>query len=154
MEIDDDWIENRIRFKAGKHKLPSGITQFFDSFDASARETISHQLNDSHGIPVLVAYDSPERWAVITTRHFVGFADAQLLTCAHSNINAITSRDYPPADWRERGIPHSELGSLKGQWEYLRITTNDNATLDYWVPPGGEAFAFWNILLMLSRMAA
>ena len=154
MATDDDWIENHIRFRAGKHKLPTGVTQFFDSLDADAREAISHQLDDAHGAPVLVAYDSPDRWAVITSRHFVGFDTAQLLSCAHSDINAITSRDYPPTDWRKRGIPHSELGRLKGQWEYLRITTNDDLTLDYWVPPGSEAFAFWNILLMLSRMAA
>ena len=42
----------------------------------------------------------------------------------------------------------------KRSWEYLRVSGRRlfGRKLDFWVPAGSEAYAFWNILRMLQRI--
>jgi hypothetical protein len=155
MEYTDDWIESRIRLHAGKYGLPAGRTCFFSEASSDVRSIVSSALSPTDvGIPVLLGYDSPVRWSVLGTRQLVGLADERIRCFKHVDIASIASRDYPPAEQVIAALSLEELGRLKRCWEYLRIADPQGQTEDFWVPAGSEAFAFWNILLTLSRMLA
>ncbi|QDT69246.1 hypothetical protein MalM25_21800 [Planctomycetes bacterium MalM25] len=100
----------------------------------------------------MFAYDSGTEWTAIYTRMVIGVR-GKVFTCSnYEAIRSITSHDFPPPDIQQ--LEWEEIGKLKSSWECLSVTTEEDEVLKFWVPAGKEAFAFWNILLMLSRMAS
>jgi hypothetical protein len=56
MPHSDEWIEDRIRFQAGKHSLPLGRTLFFADADLDTQRAVTRHLAESHGSPVLLGF--------------------------------------------------------------------------------------------------
>jgi hypothetical protein len=87
----------------------------------------------------------------VSTQQTVGACDDRLRSLRHANIDSIQARDYPPpqAEW-EALWP--KMGELKLSWDVLLVADAHGSEEVFWVPPGTEAFAIWNLMRMLAGL--
>lgn len=153
MKHSDEWIEDRIRFQAAKHQLPQGCTRYFDAWPPEIQAAIIEGVaTQACGKPVLLAHQSSSRWALVATRMFISLDADRLAVMRHVDIAEFKPRDYPPQNMDYTDL--ANVSRLKHSWEYLSIQDAAGTWMNFWVPAGAEAFAIWNILLMLARMKA
>lgn len=151
MPHTDEWIINRIRWAAGKHGIPRGNTNYFEACDELAMsEVIQIASRYDCGDVVLMCFDTPLRWTALCTRAALGVVGESQLITRYEEIESISSRDYPPTGYQH--MSETAIGRLKTSWEYLSVADQSGGVRDFWVPPGAEAFAVWNALLMLARL--
>lgn len=138
---NDDWIENRIRWKAAKHGLPSDHAFAFPDLPETHRDHLT-RVAEQRGIgnPVLALLDLGSRWTLLGTRRIVSSYDENLIEVEFSEVRDVGRRD--------RELQKHEL-------EFLQLETNtSHAPIVVWAARGREFFAVWNILRMLCRMYA
>jgi hypothetical protein len=146
-EDRDDLMERRILHKASKHNLPSRRTQRFHDLASDIQSGIrAIAAEKMQGRPVLVFFDSRDRWTLLTTREVIGLDDGRLRAMNIDDMVAVGSKSHPPRD-----ASAEEIGRWKSSWEYLRVADRQGAEAVLWVPCGGEAYALWNILLPYVR---
>lgn len=140
----DDWIENRILWKAGKHSLPSGHTHLFTDLPAADRGPFETAAAQSHlGRPILVFSGSPDLWTVLGTRKIMSQHHGRLHVFPLRQLVSVGPRDNPRPWWS-----NEQIRNWKGSWEYLLLKRTWWRSSTIWVPRGGEAFALWSILRM------
>jgi hypothetical protein len=146
-EDRDDWMEHRILHKASKHHLPGRRTHRFQDLAAELQNEIrTIGAERIQGRPVLVFFDSRERWTLLTTRELIGLNAGRLRAMAIADMVSVGSESLPP-----RGASGDEVNRWKSSWEYLRAADRNGVEAVVWVPCGGEAYALWNILLPYVR---
>ena len=144
---DDEWLEGRILHQASRHNLPSRRTFWFHDFAPEIQSEIRILAGETlRGRPVLVFFDSLARWTMLTTREVMGYSDGRLRSMSISDMTSVSSELEPPM-----GVTSEEMGEWKRTWEYLHVSDSQGSDSILWVPCGGEAYALWNILLMLIR---
>jgi hypothetical protein len=156
MKHTDEWIENRLIRKAKKHGVPTDCTQFYSDLDPAIQKAVSTLTQDSDlGTPVVLAYESADKWTLIGTRQTAGWLDGRFRSFDHAKITSIRSRDYPPSprDVSET-LSFQRMGQLKTSWEILVLTDSAGREELFWVPAGSQAFAVWNIILTAYRLLA
>ena len=133
----ESFIEDRIIWNAGRHKMPDGNC-FICSSEHPYSKSIS--LFNHLGKPILLFFLDEKNWSVLGTKGISGVIDDDFRAVEYSEIVELDGFEAA----REKKTEKSKLSELKvigKQKEFLFKTT-----------PGGEFFAFWNIALMLQRM--
>ncbi len=141
----DDRLEARILYIARRHGLPAGRTHRFADLAPGLQESM-RRGGPLSGRPVLAFVDSPARWTLLTTREVVSQDNGRLWRVALLGLSSVGNASEPP-----EGLTPEEFGIWKGSWEYLRIAGGDGQAGVVWVPPGGQAYALWDILLKFTR---
>jgi hypothetical protein len=137
----DDWLENRIRWKAAKHGLPADHTFAFPDLQETHRDDFT-RVAEQRGVgkPVLAFLDFGSRWTLLGTRRIVSSYDETLIEVELSEVREVGRRD--------RDLSKHEL-------EFLRLETKtSDSPIVVWAPRGREFFALWSILSMLCRIYA
>lgn len=151
MKHSDEWLEDRIRWKARTYSLAAGRTWFMADAPVELKRTLAEAVSTlDAGLPVLAGYDSPSRWSLIATRQFIGFADGRHRSVTHNSVADIKPRDFPPDN--HRLMSTDEALQWKRSWEWLQVFRASGELEEFWVPAGTGAFAIWNVLLMLAQM--
>lgn len=146
-EDRDELMERRILYKASKHNLPSRRTLKFQDLQPEIQSEIRKAAGEQiQGRPVLVFFDSRERWTLLTTREVIGLDAGRLRAMGIDDMVSVGSALRPP-----KGATSEEVDLWKSSWEYLRVADRHGIEAIVWVPCGGEAFALWNILLPYVR---
>jgi hypothetical protein len=131
---DPDFIENRIKWRAGQHNVPYPRTNFWQH----APESIRQHLPDSFVRPVLFSQDRQGNSTVIGTEELAVIEDGTAIRVLLDDIIDLSS-------------PNIAEGKQKSHFCQLSVKTTSGDTL---LPTedGKGCFAVWNILLMLCRL--
>ena len=138
---NDQWIDQRIRWRAGKHGLPTHQTFLFPNLPDTHRAMLI-SIAEDHGVgmPVLAFIDG-SRWTLVGTQRIVSCHDDEMVIC---DLTAISDVDIDE-DYRTDANPSES--------NYLKIfKKEEHEPAMIWAPRGSECFALWNILLMLSKL--
>jgi len=147
-EVDrDDLMDHRILHKAGRHNLPSGRTRRFPDVAPDIQSAIREIAGERiQGSPVLLFFDSRERWTLLTTRELIGLDEGRLRSMSIDEMVSVGSESHPLTN-----ATFEEVHRWKSNWEHLRAADRHGAAAVVWVPCGGEAYALWSILLPYAR---
>ena len=131
---DSSFIENRIKWRAGKHNVPYANTDYWHQ----APEGIRKRLPDSFDHPVLFSKASDGRVTVIGTDEVAVLDEA-------------SSPRFPLDDIIDISSPNIAEGKQKTLFNEVSVMTPRGVVL---LPTedGKGCFAVWNVLLMLSRL--
>ena len=135
----ESFIENRILWNAGQHKLPAGNCFPYDSENPykAVLESYSHL-----GKPILLFALDGENWSVLGTKGVSGVVNNDFRSVEYSEIVELDGFEAA----REKKTEKSKLSELKVRTEKQEIS--------FKTTPGNEFFSFWNICLMLQRILA
>ena len=131
----DDWYADRIMWRAGQHRLFEKRCVRFEDLNAQGRRMITDQA-EFIGKPLLVFFDSAERWTVLTTSEIVSRFDGQI---HRASLDAIKKEVELV---RPAGVDSEEL---KRSANRLRLPKTN---AEVWAPEGNELFGLMNILQM------
>jgi hypothetical protein len=133
----ESFIENRIIWNAGRHKLPAGNCFICSSEHPYENLTAQHE---HLGKPILLFALDEKNWSVLGTKGISGILDDDFRSIDYSEI--VEFDGFEAA--REKKTEKSKLSELK-------VKTQQHEIL-FKTAPGEEFFAFWNISLMLQRI--
>ncbi len=133
----ESFIEDRIIWNAGRHKLPDG-----NCFNCGSDHPYHKFIAGiSHlGKPILLFALDEKNWSVLGTKGISGVIDDDFRSIEYSEIVKVDGFEAA----REKKTEKSKLSELKVIAKHQEIL--------FKTAPGGEFFAFWNIVLMLQRM--
>ncbi len=147
MQKTDEYIAKRLKWKAGKHSIPTQHSFLFESLSTENQKYYS-ELFKTHniGIPVLV-FTQPknDKWTIIGTRKIIWGEYDELKSLSISEIKEM--RPQSLVEISKTGKATREQVK-KAEWDELTIT---NLNSEQHVVPafkGSDFFAMWNILLM------
>ena len=132
----DDWYVNRILWRANKHKLFDNRCCKYSELSAHCAAVIEQRLPEMEK-PVLVFWDSEQKWTLLCALQIYSFMDGQLIFANLDDIN------------ESMKVPQSSdsIEDLKRNAGTLLL---DKLNRSIWVPDEAELFALWSILQMFS----
>jgi len=151
MKKSDDYIVNRLLWKAGKYELPTKSSFYFTGLSPELQQYLSAQIEGSNsGIPVLFFTRPSQEWTLLCTRQVIGHNTRHLTALYLRDIKQITTTVF---DQLPAGQPfRSSTMKKKTEWDEIKVIDQlDNAHLFY-ADRGSDLFALWNILLMASGL--
>ncbi|WP_349664412.1 hypothetical protein IZU89_04980 [Cellulophaga lytica] len=147
MQKTDEYIAKRLKWKDGKHSLPTQHSFLFESLPSENQKFYSELFKSQNiGIPVLVfTQPTNDKWTVFGTRKIVWGEYNNFESLLISDIKEM--RPQSLVEISENEIATREQVK-KAEWDELTIT---NLNSEQFVIPafkGSDFFAMWNILLM------
>lgn len=138
---DEDWIEDRIRWKASRYNLPSA-GQMWEMSDVPVHwHDRLRAIAEEHdaGTPVLVFLGDNVRWTLVGTRKVVSLCHGSLAQCPLSELERVRRGEQPA----KVDLECLEL-KLRGREDLAMV----------WAPRGDALFALWSVLEMFCRTSA
>ncbi|MFZ6654952.1 hypothetical protein [Undibacterium sp. TJN19] len=127
----DEFYKDRILWKASQHKLK--LEYFYSALDLDLINFLESKFA-LDGEPILVFWESQNRWTVVTTRKILSVDGASLNIIALDDIN------------KKIKIVESTLNqATKENAEFLLL---GEESVKIWAPSGGTLFALFGILKM------
>jgi hypothetical protein len=131
---DDNWIENRILWKASKNGLPGRHTFAYPDWPAS---TIQCAEFYCIGKPVLAFIGDNTRWTLLGTQKLLSSYDEKVIVLSLVEMESVS---YFTRDLEKQEMEYLSL-TAKGQGDKVII----------WAPKGNEYFTLFGILLMFCQ---
>ena len=145
------FIENRIKWAASKHGLPTANSFFFEDLESNVRNKYLDRLKDYEiGNSVLLFKDENENWTIVGTDKVAWGSETELKIIPHNEIHRMQPKQLK--DVKEK-VKFVRDVSKKSDWHELSVTDNLNNETILTAQKGGDFFALWNILLMLGRLS-
>ncbi|MBU6953260.1 hypothetical protein [Hahella sp. HN01] len=131
----DEFIEDRIRWRAREHGFPKQSTHFW----ANVKNAPQIHLPKELGKPILVSSSSEADLIVLCTRGAVVKSNGQETRFSYEDIEEI--RDAPITEDEDK----ADLSRL-----VIKLSSGNEIFVS--PEPYGPAFSIWNILIMLQRL--
>ena len=125
--------------RAGQHTMP------FSDLPTAVRSDLTAVLRCEPGeLPVIAHYRSQDDWSVLTTRRLVARQESTLPSIAWSDLE----------DFKVDLNPVADLPDPKEHLATLTVVTRSGEKVTIATDPGPPFLAYWNCLIMATRMAA
>ncbi len=131
----DEWYSNRILWKAGKHKI-FGEQCFKFSDISTERANIIIKTIPENIYPVIIFWESEEKWTAMGTRAVASFYDKKLVLVNIEDVPGGKMIYLPPGAPPEDIKTKCTLLELKRTGQFI------------WAPAGNSIIGLWNILNM------
>jgi len=135
MNKSDDFIEDRIRWRAKQGNLPSSSTFYWEDSPVEYKNIRFQNL----GIPVVISINDVNNLLIVCTKGIFIKSDGRTSYVQYTDISDIES---PPLKKNEK----------KSELSYLKLVLKNNDVCALKAEEGAAFFSIWNILLMLIRM--
>jgi len=149
MEKTEDFIINRLTWKASKYKIPSDYSFYFNDLTIEIKNYLYNQFdNDIAGTPVLFFTKPTKQWTLICTKQVICNDNKKIIKLNLSDIEHF----HPTAfkDYKTQKIKFQE--AQKSEWDKVDVTDKENRNYTFHAFKGADLFAMWNILLMAARL--
>ena len=134
----DEWIANRIHWKARGYTLPAEFTHVFPEVAEPYSELLTQNAQKHNaGVPVLAFTQTAEHWTLLATQKIISQYDDSMHL-----FDLATFDDAKPDGWMVAGK------NPKQDSQYLDLMSVNGPVVRVWAPPGAALFALWNILRM------
>lgn len=148
MKKTDDFIANRIIWKAGHYKLSPTSTSFFKDLSFEIQQYLTNHLDNSSGIPILFFTKPTNEWTLLCTKQVICNDNKIIFLLDISQINQLRPTLFDSIS-NEKSLNLQD--SLKTGWHQVTVLGNKNDCYILHADKGSDLFALWNILLMLIR---
>ncbi|MBO9701370.1 MAG: hypothetical protein J7604_14265 [Sporocytophaga sp.] len=141
MKKTDDFLINRIKWKADSYHLPTKSSFYFKDLNSDLQLDLKAFVDQTNSGPPILFFTKPTKeWTLICTRQVI-FNDN--LTTTHIDISDIDS--MIATGWGTENHDKNKLHQL---------TVTDKKSNQYILhaDKGTDLFALWNILLMMKRI--
>jgi len=153
MKKTDDYIENKLIWKAKQYKLPTEYAFYFKDISNDVQASFLAQIDaTTSGKPVLLFTSGGKEWTLICTRQVVGKDTKGLQSLNFGDIKQIFSAEIGLTPQYQS----IDLKSIKPKSEWSEITVIDRNDLShaFYANSGSDLFSLWNILLMAKRLSS
>ncbi|EDM45733.1 hypothetical protein SCB49_07987 [unidentified eubacterium SCB49] len=147
MQKTDEYIAKRLKWKAGKHNLPTENSFLFDGLPTENQNHYSEFFKNLNiGIPVLL-YTHPknDKWTMIGTRKIVWGEYDEFESLPISEIKEMRPKSL--MEISKTGKATKEQVK-KSEWDELTITNLNSEQFIIQAFKGSDFFSMWNILLL------
>ena len=149
MQKTDEYIINRLTWKAKKYELPTKFAFFFADLPPNLKEYLDTQIeNEKSGIPVVFFTKPTREWTLVCTKQVICSDNEKIFKIDINNI-----KSFRPTAFDKYGINKISLQEAK-KTEWNEVTVIDDTDNKYVLhaDKGSDLFALWNILLMAVRL--
>ncbi len=138
MHKTDEFIQNRIKWKAGKYGLSAGYTFFFDELGNEIKQYLMTLLDENRsGIPVIFFTKPSKEWTLVCTKQVIGYDNQKTFKLNFTDITRISGFNK---------------NKLKTDWDELNIIDKHNDQYILHTNNGYDHTALHNILLMCKSL--
>ncbi|AUC15921.1 hypothetical protein BTO06_12510 [Tenacibaculum sp. SZ-18] len=153
MQKTEEFIENRIKWRATKHDLPNKSVHLFENLtDDKKTEYVTHFNDNDCGKLILLFTDSKKNWTAIGTKQIIGFDGTNYNSVELSSIKDVDSKN------RKEYFEKAEAGEKKlkkinkrNESELLITEFNGKETI-FITKAGSDLFSLWNIMMMIEQL--
>lgn len=145
----DEYIKNRLIWKAKQYSLSSEFVIFHDDLSLELATSLSKHINTGlSGIPVLLFTNPDKAWTLLCTRQVIGFDNHHIYSVHFNEIECVISKKLQELSGIERPLSMNEIE--KDEWTKLLVKTKEGKDFLFHANKGSDFFALWNIVLMVS----
>jgi hypothetical protein len=149
MEKSEEFIINRIKWKASQYDFPTKHSFYFNDLDPIEKENILKFVNISKtGYPLLLFRKTDSVWSLVCSNQLVGKNENAISSIDLNNIKTIFPKEYFQKDLTKKELPEFS----KQEINELTIIDKQNSSHKFYSYNGPDLFAFWNILLMIRNI--
>lgn len=148
MQKTEEFILNRLLWKARKYDLPGEFSFFFNDLPFNVQIYLNSQRNTlESGIPGLFFTKPTKEWTLICTKQVIYNDNNNIISINLRDIDKISSTVFDPNLINQR----TDMRKIKtkSEWDTIRVTTIQGDLYILHANKGSELFALWNILLMV-----
>jgi len=149
MKKPEEFIENRILWRASKNGLPNKTALLFDSLEVEDQKRYLSLLKGLDVGKILFLFKhSQGDWTVLSVKMIAGSNNGELNYIKLDSIAELTSADMKQMKtefFLKNPIP-------KQRFHKLSVTDFKSKERIFITEEGSDLFALWNILLMITRI--
>ncbi|MCR6638994.1 MAG: hypothetical protein NVV82_08430 [Sporocytophaga sp.] len=154
MKKTDDFLINRLMWKAERYRLPTESSFYFKDLPKDLQQHLSTFIDlEKSGAPILFFTKSTKEWTVICTRQVICRDNKSTVTINIAEIHSIEPAAFE-ASLKLPLIKFRDGNHSKRDWDQLTITDKKSNRYILHSDKGSDLFALWNILLMTKRILA
>ena len=151
MQKTDEFIVNRLIWKAKRYKLPTKFSFFFTDLSSSLQVYLNNQVDkEKSGTPVLLFTKPTKEWTLICTRQVVCNDNEKIISINIRDIKQILSTEIDMTLFGQS--ININTVKKKTEWETIKIIDNQDDFYILHADRGKDLFSLWNILLMAVRI--
>lgn len=151
MQKTEEFILNRLLWKARKYNLPQEFSIFFDDLSPNIQIYLNgHRSATESGIPVLFFTKPTKEWTLVCTKQVLYNDNYHTISINLRDIDKITSTVFDP-NLRVQGADIRKM-KTKSEWDTIKVTTKQGGLYILHANKGAELFALWNILLLAGNL--
>ena len=151
MKKTDDFIVNRLKWKADKFGLPTEFAFYFNDLSLEMKNHIVNHIDKvNSGTPVLFFTKPTREWTLVCTRQVICNDNIKLVSLNLSDIKRIL-----PTAFDVTLIGQSidiKTVKKKSEWDTVKIIDKQGDSNIIFANKGENLFALWNILLMAKHL--
>lgn len=142
MEKTDEFVLNRIMWKAGKHgiyKRANTYTLFFNELSEPIKAYLKSNINEElSGIPVIFFTKPSNQWTLLCTKQIIGYTGENVFSLSFQDISQIS--------------PFFIKNKNKLEWDELTVVDRQNNSYIFHTYNGYTHNLLHNTLLMCRRI--
>ncbi|QEC66225.1 hypothetical protein FRZ67_02470 [Panacibacter ginsenosidivorans] len=149
MQKTDEFIANRLTWKAKKYELPTKFAFFFTDLSPNLQDYLNTQVDkEKSGTPVLFFTKPTKEWTLVCTRQVVCNDNEKIFRLNFSDI-----RNFRPTAFEKYGNNKISLqDARKTEWHEVTVIDYADNKHIFHADKGSDLIALWNILLMAARI--
>jgi hypothetical protein len=148
----DDFIANRLIWKAAKHNLPTKLSFFYKDVSPDIRDYLTSFIDtENSGQPVLFFTKPTREWTLVCTREVICNDNKTVFRIKISDIQHCRPTSLDNLGMGET-INIKEV--KKSEWHEVTVVGNSGKSFVVHAGKGSDLFALLNILLMLKRLSS
>jgi hypothetical protein len=152
MKKTDDFIENKLIWKAKQYKLPTAFAFYFKDLSNVVQASFLCQIDIvASGKPVLLFTRRTEEWTLICTRQVFCRDKNGIASLNFGDIKQIFSAEIGPT----LKYKSADLKSIKpkAEWSEIAIIDRNDRSHAFYANSGSDLFSLRNILLIAKRLS-
>ena len=151
MQKTEDFIVNRLKWKADKFCLPTGFAFYFNDLSLETKNHLANHIDKvNSGTPVLFFTKPTKEWTLVCTRQVICNDNIKVVSLNLSDIKRILPTAF---DVTLIGEPIDiKTVKKKSEWDTIKIIDKQGGSNIFYANKGEDLFALWNILLMAKQL--
>lgn len=151
MQKTEDFIVNRLKWKADKFGLPTEFAFYFNDLSKEIKKHLVSQIDKVNcGTPVLFFTKPTNEWTLVCTRQVICCDNKKLVSLSISKIKQILPTAF---DINLIGQPIDiKTVKKKSEWDTIQIVDKQDGSTIFYANKGKDLIALWNILLMVKQL--
>lgn len=149
MQKTDDFIINRLIWKAKKYKLPTEFSFFFTDISPVLQEYLNSQVDkENSGTPVLFFTKPTKEWTLVCTKQVICNDNEKIFRLNIRDIKNFHLTAFEKYNSNKINIQEAK----KTEWNEVTVVDYADNKYILHADKGSDLFALWNILLMAARL--
>jgi hypothetical protein len=151
MQKTDNFIVNRLKWKAGKFGLPTKFAFYFNDLLLETKNNLADQIEkENSGTPVLFFTKPTKEWTLVCTQQVICNDNSKTVSVNISDIRRILPTAF---DITLIGQP-IDINTVKkkSEWDTIKVVDKQENFEILYANKGEDLFALWNILLMAKQL--